>query len=196
MIPDSKTLDNIKRTFHLNGERRDQEDATSVHLWVEEMRSEEESCVLYYKPQGIADPKYKNLKDEDFMLLIMNQAQGDILKKFGQEVICLDSTHGTNKYNFELTTILTIDDLHQGVPCAFFLSNRTEFQALEVLFSKVRDQVGQFKPAVFMSDMANAFYNAWTHVNGEPERRLFCSWHVDRAWRVNISKKLSTKEDQ
>uniref|UniRef100_A0A8D9E6M1 MULE transposase domain-containing protein n=1 Tax=Cacopsylla melanoneura TaxID=428564 RepID=A0A8D9E6M1_9HEMI len=31
---------------------------------------------------------------------------------------------------------------------------------------------------------------------GEPRRRIFCSWHVDRAWRQNILKKVQGKENQ
>lgn len=37
-----------------------------------------------------------------------------------------------------------------------------------------------------MSDMAETFYNAWIAVMDEPEFRLYCCWHVDKAWRKNL----------
>ena len=39
-----------------------------------------------------------------------------------------------------------------------------------------------------MSDMANSCINAFREVIGEPVRRLYCNWHVDKAWRENLSK--------
>jgi hypothetical protein len=39
-----------------------------------------------------------------------------------------------------------------------------------------------------MSDMADAFFNAWVNEMGMPDMRLFCAWHVDHAWRKNLNK--------
>lgn len=39
-----------------------------------------------------------------------------------------------------------------------------------------------------MSDIAPVFYNAWVKVNGPVKNQLFCSWHVDRAWQINLKK--------
>ena len=39
-----------------------------------------------------------------------------------------------------------------------------------------------------MSDMANAFYNAWIQVMSVPQHFLYCTWHVDNAWRKNLNK--------
>ncbi|XP_050309168.1 uncharacterized protein LOC126745382 isoform X2 [Anthonomus grandis grandis] len=46
-----------------------------------------------------------------------------------------------------------------------------------------------------MSDMAEAFFNAWIEIMSPPKFRLYCSWHVDQAWRKNLSK-INTKEKQ
>jgi len=46
----------------------------------------------------------------------------------------------------------------------------------------------KLKTNVFMSDMAEELFNAWQAVMEQPALRLFCSWHVDRAWRKNLSK--------
>lgn len=44
-----------------------------------------------------------------------------------------------------------------------------------------------------MSDITGTFYNAWLQVMGASSHQLYCSWHVDRAWRTNLSK-ISNKD--
>jgi len=39
-----------------------------------------------------------------------------------------------------------------------------------------------------MSDMAESFHNAWVVEMKHPRHRLYCTWHVDRAWRKNLCK--------
>ncbi|GFR23149.1 MULE domain-containing protein [Trichonephila clavata] len=37
--------------------------------------------------------------------------------------------------------------------------------------------------------MAESFFNAWSNAfQSKPKHRLFCTWHVDRAWRKNLQK--------
>ena len=45
-----KDIANIERAFGLGGSERHKDDATSVAMWVKEMKSKE--CVLLYIPQG------------------------------------------------------------------------------------------------------------------------------------------------
>jgi hypothetical protein len=42
-----------------------------------------------------------------------------MLRTYGTEIICIDGTHGTNAYGFELSTIVVLDDQHQGFPVLF-----------------------------------------------------------------------------
>ena len=49
------------------------------------------------------------LLSNDFLLGYMNSSQCEMLKKFGTKdlsVVYCDSTHGTNAYNFLLTTVM------------------------------------------------------------------------------------------
>ncbi|GFS68422.1 MULE domain-containing protein [Trichonephila clavipes] len=118
----------------------------------------------------------------------MNDAQCEMLKKYVSH-ICIDGTHGTNGYDFELITLLILDDMRQGFPCSFFISNRTDYFVLEIFFAKIKEKVGEICPTVFMSDMAESFFNAWCNTfQSKPKHRLFCTWHVDRAWRKNLHK--------
>lgn len=124
----------------------------------------------------------------------MTEAQLEILKKYGNDIVCIDGTHGMNAYDFQVVTLMVIDDMRQGFPCAFYISNRTDKQSIEVFLSAVKSRIGAVKPSVFMSDMADSFYNAWCAVMEPANKRLFCTWHVDRAWQSNLSKIKDAEE--
>lgn len=111
-------------------------------------------------------------KTDDFILIIMTAAQLHILKTYGNDCICLDGTHGLNSYDFELNTLLVLDELREGFPCAFLISNRSDTQVLKFFFSQVKLKSGPIKPKVFMSDLADTFFNAWIAEMGIPEKRL------------------------
>jgi hypothetical protein len=91
---------------------------------------------------------------------------------------------------------MVLDDARQGFPCSFLFSNRGDTVAMKIYFTIKNCFHDSFiKPKTFMSDMDDTFYNAWTGVIGPVENRLFCSWHVDRAWRKNLGK-IKSKEKQ
>nr|XP_042912137.1 uncharacterized protein LOC122272463 [Parasteatoda tepidariorum] len=119
----------------------------------------------------------------------MTEAQREMLTKYAPECICIDSTHGTNAYDFQLTTLLVLDDMRQGLPCAFMISSKVNQDTCAVFFSEIKDVVGDISTAIFMSDMAETYYNAWLSTfHTVPTNRLYCAWHVDNAWRNNLNK--------
>ncbi|KAK5648053.1 hypothetical protein RI129_002945 [Pyrocoelia pectoralis] len=178
-----KDLNNITTAFNLHAESvRHPNDAISIEAWVTDMHNTQ--CVLFYKPQ------------EDFVLIIMNDGQFQMLQQFSTDCVCIDCTHGLNGYDFELHTLLVLDDLRQGFPTAFLISNRSDQEVLTLFFSCIKEKIGySISPKVFMSDMAEAHYNVWNRVMNEAEFRLFCTWHVDRAWRKNLSS-ITSKDKQ
>ncbi|GFT99517.1 uncharacterized protein NPIL_110731 [Nephila pilipes] len=191
-----KDLHNIEISFNLaSNSVKHENDRVSVDMWVREMQNSENPCILFYKTQGSTCTQYSFLKENDFVLIIMTEAQGEILKKFSSDCICIDGTHGVNGYGFELVTLLTIDDLRQGFPCAFLISNRCDQPVLSIFFSCIKQKIGQLQPQIFMSDIAESFFNAWKSEMGVPQKRLFCAWHIDRAWRKNL-KKIKGAEKQ
>ena len=65
------------------------------------------------------------------MLVMQTPLQAEVLKKCApNSIICIDDTHGTNSYDFYLTTVLTVDEFGEGYPTAWCLSNRTDFGAI------------------------------------------------------------------
>ncbi|KAJ8970859.1 hypothetical protein NQ317_015884 [Molorchus minor] len=73
-------------------------DSISVDMWVEEYKR---SSFVYYKRQG---------EDHDIL------SQEHLLETYGNKIICVDSTHGLNSYDFELTTVLVVDEYGEGLP--------------------------------------------------------------------------------
>ena len=54
---------------------------------------------------------YQEPSDEDsFILIISTSAQLSMFNRYGSNIIAIDSTHGTNDYNFQLTTIMVVDE--------------------------------------------------------------------------------------
>lgn len=180
----------------MNDGRRNKNDAVSVNMWVEEQANLGiTNSVLYYKNQGNEDGDI--LKESDFCLIIMNQSQQYMLNKFGNNIICIDSTHGLNKYDFELSTLMVIDEFGEGFPCAFMFTNRKDTNIFKFFFMKVKEKVGTILTKTFMTDITSVFFNAWCEVMGPPEHQLYCAWHIDRAWQKNLNKiKKSEKRDQ
>lgn len=68
-----KDIHNIEKSFNLQSiAARHQNDALSVDSWATEMQGK---CVLFYKTQGVINDEYKQLKTDDFLLIIMNDGQ-------------------------------------------------------------------------------------------------------------------------
>lgn len=47
----------------------------------------------------------------DFALALMTEPQKELLEELGTGTVCLDSTHGTTGYQFELTALLVLDEV-------------------------------------------------------------------------------------
>ena len=67
---------------------------------------------------------------------------------------------------------------------------------MPLFFSEIQKVTEKITQDIFMSDMAEVYYNAWIKTMGMPSKRLFCSWHVDCAWCKNLCKIKKKKEKQ
>ena len=173
---------------------RHKNDVTSVMAWVEEMSTLDYNPVLAFKMQGISLP---NAPTDDFLLVVQTSFQCDMLKSFGSNAVCIDSTHGTNAYDFNLTSILVIDDYGEGLPVGWMISNREDKHMLVQFFTALKQRGGYIKPQWFMTDDAEQYYNAWKEVFEEGStRKVLCAWHVDRAWRRALHQHINEREKQ
>ncbi|GFV75937.1 uncharacterized protein TNCV_1455341 [Trichonephila clavipes] len=188
-------IKNIKEEYNISSDGiLDSNDVVSVNKWVEGLKNRDSPIVLF-KDQNIFDENlYPGMKAEDF-LVIMNASQKDMLKFYGNDTICLDFTHGMNAYGFDLVTLLVLDDKREGFPAAFILSNQQDSTALTLAFAAIKEHTC-ISPRVLMTDDSESFFNAWKTVFGIPEKRLLCTWHVDRSWRRSIARLITKKEMQ
>jgi len=131
------------------------------------------------------------MREDDFMLIIMSETQLAVLQKLYKpnSEVALDSTHGTNGYDYQLTTLMLIDEHGEGFPAAFCFSNRVDERAMITFLSVCKENIGwPMISAILMTDDADVYFNAWSQVMGQPAVRLLCTWHIDRAWRKNMNK--------
>lgn len=89
---------------------RNQDDAISVDLLVQELRREPYNLILLYKRQHEADKQYPLLQEDAFLLAIQTDFQRQLYEQYAHKVVCIDATHGTNAYKFKLITIMIADD--------------------------------------------------------------------------------------
>ena len=106
---------------------------------------------------------------------------------FGPALVCVDATHGTNHYDFKLVTVIVLDELGEGVPVAWMISNKEDAVTLCEFLKPLQERTGSMITKYFMSDDAEQYYSSWNHIYGGNPKKLLCTWHIDRAWRVNIS---------
>lgn len=184
LLLERQDLSNITRDFNITtySTKRHKDDAMSVTLWVNEMQAlGEDSPMIYYKAQDVIDENSR-LEVKDFALIIMNEFQAQQISKFGSDKICIDGTHVTNAYDFQLHTLMTVDEYGAECPVAYCFTNRADETVLKLFFDQIKLKVGTIESEVFMSDDAPAYYNAWSDVMGTVSHRLLCTWHVDRNW--------------
>ncbi len=62
--------------------------------------------------------KCKGLGVHDLALVIQTPLHVDMLRNFGDNIVCIDATHGTNSYDFILISIIVIDEFGEGCPCS------------------------------------------------------------------------------
>ena len=176
-------INNIRRQFNVEGIERHREDQLSVCAWVEELQSLDSNPVIAFKPQG---KQSDILSTDDFLIGIQTVFQRDMMKEFGESLICMDATHGTNHYHFNLVTVLIMDEFGEGVPVGWLISNKEDFSTLCFFLKSLLSQTGPIKAKYFMSDDAEQYYSAWNSTYGEFSKKLLCIWHVDRAWRSKL----------
>ncbi|XP_076266076.1 uncharacterized protein LOC143199837 [Rhynchophorus ferrugineus] len=168
-------------------------DLDSAALKANEWNMERRNYAFLYKNIG---QKYDGLEDEDFAVGYMNDMMWSRIKEHNS-VICIDATHGTDKRNYELTTILIKDEHNIGFPIAFLLSNRLEQVVLEIFFRALRLKLGNsIKTDFLMSEDDPKYFNAWSKIMTHNPRRLLSPWHVIKCWNIHGRSKLKNAENR
>ena len=89
--------------------QKDSDDTSSVLLWATEMEREEHNPFLCFKSQG-EKSNYSGIGTNDFLLGLQTEFLQEMFTKYAKKLFCVDATHGTNSYSFQLTTVPVLDD--------------------------------------------------------------------------------------
>ena len=142
---------NIKLQYNIEGIVRHHNDLTSVTAWVEEMQTLQYNPVLVFKPQGVTQTReMDNIGENDFLLVIQTEFQRDVLQKWGNDTICTDTTYNTNAYDFNLITLLVLDDFGEGIPVAWEIANREDVCMIVEILKVIRERTGPLTTVVYV----------------------------------------------
>ena len=112
---------NLKRKVCDMAITRRPDDATSVQMMVNELQEEPYDPVLIYKNSS----EFPSLPVDAFVLAIQTLWHKELCEKFSQTILCIDSAHNTNAYQFKLITCVVPDDFGK-VHCKLFLMHVTK----------------------------------------------------------------------
>ncbi|GIZ02203.1 ULP_PROTEASE domain-containing protein [Caerostris extrusa] len=152
---------------------RPENDALSVMCNVERLKAEEYNPILLFKPQNCktlyGPPGLDALlnSDKSFALGIQTETQTEMLIKHSYKIICIDSTHGTNRYGFYLLSIHIQDEYGQGYPVAHFIYNY--YNRLELWAACLRQFPHGFTDTnnyceTFHNQLKSVYFQPWQEI--------------------------------
>ena len=126
-----------------------------------------------------------NIGKNLFAIGLQTKQQLDMFNK----IVCIDSTHETNQYEFPLITLVVVDEFNKGYRIRFFISNHTDELSLKTFLEEIKKRCPEdLKINTVITNDDNSGWNAFTNIFGSVEHHLLCKWHITRAWRRHLSK--------
>ncbi|KAL3688157.1 hypothetical protein R1sor_014466 [Riccia sorocarpa] len=106
--------------------------------------------------------------------------------------VSMDATFGTNKYGFQLVTVVCFDVFQNSIPCLWAIMERHETLDLVAVLTEMKKKVNAYRiqmlrspeswhPSCFLVDDAKEENLALREVFPDVPVNL-CMWHVRRAW--------------
>ncbi|GLJ34591.1 hypothetical protein SUGI_0695710 [Cryptomeria japonica] len=166
--------------------QKNEDDAKSVCLWHEE----EKDNFFYYKTPN-------NEENVPFIIGIQTPWMREMMVKHSHNsIIAMDSTFSTNKYGYQLYSLLVFDEQEAGVPVAWAISSRNKVEDINEWLMEVYKRGKQDKEDwhvnAFMTDDASAEIEA-IRLSFDCQV-LLCIWHVRRAWLKKVYRYVSNKD--
>eukprot|EP00899_Mesostigma_viride_P018425 jgi/Mesvir1/26584/Mv25704-RA.1 len=133
-----------------------------------------------------------------FIMVIQSSWQRDCMRKFGDKMVFLDSTHGMFCLGYYFATLLVEDDHGTGIPVAWCIMSSESTNSYKTFLKAVWDDPESAlpMPKSFMVDCAESERNAIKEVFPAEVKIFLCSWHVARAWYKNVITKVKSREDR
>ncbi|GLJ37316.1 hypothetical protein SUGI_0756990 [Cryptomeria japonica] len=166
--------------------QKNEDDAKSVSLW----HAQEKDNFFYYK-------RPDNIENVPFIIGIQTSWMQEMMVKHSHNsIIAMDSTFTTNKYGYQLYTLLIFDEQEVGVPIAWAISSRNKVDDLNEWLAEVYKRGKKCKEDwhvnAFMTDDTSAEIEAIRLSFGC--QVLLCIWHVHRAWLKNVYRYVNSKD--
>ncbi|XP_055357133.1 uncharacterized protein LOC129602188, partial [Paramacrobiotus metropolitanus] len=183
---------NVRREYGLDYHSTDPDDLSSIALEAARQSSlpDEEKSILFFKNFGEQSGLYPEIKDSHFILIVQTDIQKKQLSNLSCRSVCIDGTHGiTGRPEFKLITLVALDDKQRGIVVAHCISNHEDEISVTHLFKALEGQLKSKNVQWFLSDDANAFYNAWKNIFGNAAQKILCIWHA----RKNVNQWLDRR---
>ncbi|XP_035215656.1 uncharacterized protein LOC118189203 [Stegodyphus dumicola] len=193
-----KTISAYSR--YLNNSLRPSSDAVSVNSIIETLKCEAYNPVLLYKPQNnstlYGPTDLDNLPNHkvSFALGLQTREQKEMMIKGCTEILCIESTHKTNQYDFYLLNLIVPDEFGCGYPVAHFITNFLDADTLYCLFNSLKCRVPNLYVNCVMTDDDKVTYPAFSKVFGQDVKHLLCSCHIRQSWFRQLNSKVVDKE--
>ncbi|XP_065842625.1 uncharacterized protein [Oscarella lobularis] len=126
------------------------------------------------------------MEEQEFFLVIQSQHQRQLYRQYASRIVCVDSTHGTNAYDYKLITMMVCDDWGQGKTVAWCISSRETSICFTKFFEAVSGASSDTTITTVMTDDDKALAQSIVRVYGENVCHLLCQWHIDRAFKNNL----------
>nr|CAH7743247.1 unnamed protein product [Callosobruchus chinensis] len=171
-ILNKKDLYNIAASFNLCPNTvRCSNDVISMDSWILRMQTSTDA-ILFHKPEDILLEGFDQLKEDDFVLIVMVESQCQMLQSDSKDYICIDRTYGTIGYNYQLVVLLVVDKIGRGFPCSFLISNRIDKEVMSIFFEHIKERIGsKISTTVLMTDKDDIFLDIWSEVMSPPKLR-------------------------
>lgn len=180
-------------------------DLIALKIWIKNNRAK----VFLFKDSTSKTPEIGSLEgeyhDDLFVLGIQRDRMRARMREGVHRIICVDETHKTNPYKFQLVNFVVPDSYGRMYPVAHFIVNHTDERTFTSIFHALKarpekldlDQgqnldLAQAQPLDFyavMTDDSAALFNALKNVFSNPNyRHILCHWHIRNNWEKNLSK--------
>jgi hypothetical protein len=159
-------------------------DAAAVQHLVEGRYSEYVVHYQAYQPER-AGPAGDTLPEEPFTLVMAHLFQLRMLRAFGQQLVHLDATGGTNKNGFPLYCVLVVDEWGNGVPAGYMVTSSEGADVVTVFLQQLKAAVrrlpdgGDFKWGRIMIDKSRTEAAA---IRACGEQFGYCYFHFLQEW--------------
>ncbi|CAC5386269.1 unnamed protein product [Mytilus coruscus] len=158
--------------------RYNPDDQQNLLIQINKWRQEKANDNFYMRPASLPEDNEK--QPTSFLLIIQTEFQRNLLVKYGQEIVLMDATYKTTKYDLPLFVLSVCSNVSYQAVGAFVVERETEDNIAEALriFATWNQN---WKPRFFMCDfdyreisaLERTFKGCFVYL---------CAFHREQAW--------------